>query len=110
MFLNPLVIATIEIQAKDAGINIFQPKFINWSYLNLGKVPLIQININRNTAILLKNQINGIQPSFAPGISESGNGARHPPKNKVVARAETVTIFMYSAKKNKANFKEVYSV
>ncbi len=98
------------IQARDAGINIFQPKFINWSYLNLGNVPRIQINTNKKTAILLKNQISGIQPSLAPGISESGNGALQPPKNKVVANAETVTMFMYSARKNKANFKEEYSV
>ena len=70
----------------------------------------IQINTNKKTAILLKNQIKGIQPSLTPGINEIGNGALHPPKKRVVARAETVTIFMYSAKKNSANFNEVYSV
>jgi hypothetical protein len=35
---------------------------------------------------LPKNQISGTQPSFAPGINEKGNGARQPPKNKVVAK------------------------
>jgi hypothetical protein len=68
------------------------------------------MNTKRKTAILLKNQISGIHPSLTPGINEIGNGALQPPKNNVVARAETVTIFMYSAKKNSANFSEVYSV
>jgi hypothetical protein len=68
------------------------------------------MNTNKNSAILPKNQISGTQPSFAPGINEKGNGARQPPKNKVVAKAETVTMFMYSAKKNRANFKDEYSV
>jgi hypothetical protein len=39
-----------------------------------------------------------------------GQGARQPPRNNVVAKAETVTMFMYSAKKNNANFKDEYSV
>ena len=38
------------------------------------------------------------------------NGARHPPKNSVVAIALTVAILTYSAKKKSANFKEEYSV
>ena len=34
----------------------------------------------------------------------------HPPRNIVVATADTVTIFVYSARKNKANFIPLYSV
>src|SRR5690625_2235645 len=38
------------------------------------------------------------------------NGARHPPRNKVTATAETLTMLMYSARKNIANFMLEYSV
>src|SRR6478672_5699172 len=38
------------------------------------------------------------------------NGACQPPRNKVVASAETVAMLMYSARKNSANFNELYSV
>src|SRR5690606_4434174 len=37
------------------GINIFHPKFINWSYLNLGKVHLIHIKKKINPKIFKKN-------------------------------------------------------
>ena len=39
-----------------------------------------------------------------------GHGARQPPRNSVVASAETVTMLTYSARKNSANFSEEYSV
>ena len=42
--------------------------------------------------------------------SDSGHGARQPPRNNVVARADTVVTLMYSARKNIANFSEAYSV
>ena len=38
------------------------------------------------------------------------NGACQPPRNSVVASAETVAMLMYSARKNSANFSELYSV
>ena len=43
-------------------------------------------------------------------IADSGHGARQPPRNSVVAIAETVTMLTYSARKNSANFSEEYSV
>src|SRR6478609_2071990 len=53
----------------------------------------------------------GHQPELAPSQNcVMGQGARQPPRNSVVARAETVTMLTYSAKKNRANFSEVYSV
>ena len=52
----------------------------------------------------------GHQPSLAPDQIEIGQGARQPPRNRVVASAETVTMLMYSARKNIANFKDEYSV
>ena len=36
----------------ESGINIFQPKFINWSYLNLGIVHRIHIKKNMKNNIL----------------------------------------------------------
>ena len=56
------------------------------------------------------NQITGIQPSFAPLHRLIGQGARQPPRNSVVHSAETVTMLMYSARKNSANFSDEYSV
>src|SRR6201994_4021321 len=56
------------------------------------------------------NQTTGSQPSFAPAQSESGHGARQPPRNSVVATAERVTMLTYSARKNSANFSDEYSV
>src|ERR1700754_3502288 len=65
---------------------------------------------NRKTSILPMNQTIGSQPSFAPAHKLSGHGARQPPRNNVVAIAETVTMFTYSARKNSANFSDEYSV
>src|SRR3954469_20407907 len=56
------------------------------------------------------NQTTGNQPSFAPAHSDSGQGARQPPRNSVVATAERVTMLTYSARKNRANFSDEYSV
>ena len=56
------------------------------------------------------NQSIGHQPEFAPCQSDSGHGARQPPRNSVVASAETVTMLMYSARKNIANLNDEYSV
>ena len=47
---------------------------------------------------------------LAPGHTEIGHGARQPPRNSVVASAETVIMLMYSARQNSANFSEEYSV
>src|ERR687890_2702737 len=65
---------------------------------------------NSATTTLRKNHSSGHQPVFAPSQSEIGQGARHPPRNSVAASAETVTMLMYSARKNSANFSDVYSV
>src|SRR5918911_2448611 len=67
---------------------------------------------NRNTQVLRMNQSTGHQPvlSTPPPIADSGNGARQPPRNRVVAIAETVTMLTYSARKNSANFSDEYSV
>src|SRR4028118_1861390 len=59
---------------------------------------------------LPRNHSTGQKPSLAPSQMEIGQGARQPPRNMVVANAATVTMLMYSARKNRANFKLEYSV
>src|ERR687898_1885597 len=68
------------------------------------------MNTKMKRKSLMVNQSTGHQPSLAPSQSDSGQGARQPPRNSVVASAETVTMLMYSARKNRANFSDEYSV
>ena len=64
-----------------------------------------------NSSTLSTNQRTGHQPSLAPSqIDSRPKGARQPPRNSVVASAETVTMLTYSARKNSANFSDEYSV
>src|SRR5437763_13640925 len=59
-----------------------------------------------------RNQSTGHQPVLSTlwSIDDSGHGARQPPRNSVVASAQTVVTLMYSARKNIANLIEAYSV
>src|SRR3954454_5538304 len=59
-----------------------------------------------------KNKSTGPQPVLSTlwSMSDSGHGARQPPRNSVVASAETVVTLMYSARKNIANLIDAYSV
>src|SRR3954454_7801610 len=61
---------------------------------------------------LSRNHSTGHQPVLSTlwSMSDSGKGARHPPRNNVVASAETVVTLMYSARKNIANLIDAYSV
>src|SRR3954449_7278577 len=61
---------------------------------------------------LARNHRIGHQPvlSTPSSTSDSGHGARHPPRNSVVAHEATVVTLMYSARKNIANLIEAYSV
>src|SRR5665647_1017689 len=67
---------------------------------------------NRNMIVFSRNHSSGHQPVLSTPLSmdDRGNGARHPPRNMVVASAETVTMLTYSERKNSANFSEEYSV
>ena len=69
-----------------------------------------QKNTNRNTHILITNHSTGTQPALVAPIRLSGHGACHPPRNRVVASADTVAMLMYSASMNMANLSEEYSV
>src|SRR3569833_2828007 len=99
-----------RIQTSPTGTRNFQPKCMNWSYRSRGSVPRSQMNTNSARITLAVNQSSGHQPELAPSQTvEIGNGARQPPRNSVAARAETVTMLMYSARKNSANFSDEYS-
>src|SRR3954469_8394596 len=67
---------------------------------------------NRQKNTLPRNHSNGHQPVLSTplSIADSGQGARQPPRNNVVASAETVATLMYSARKNMANLIDAYSV
>src|SRR5438034_169220 len=73
-------------------------------------VPRSQTKMNRTISSLMVNQSIGHQPLFAPLHNETGQGARQPPKNSVAHSADTVTMLMYSARKNSANLSDEYSV
>src|ERR671916_800607 len=66
------------------------------------------MNTNRNTNVLIRNARNCSQPLALR--NDSGHGHIPPPRKRVVAIAETVTMFTYSARKNSANFSDEYSV
>src|SRR3954463_9456144 len=61
---------------------------------------------------LPRNQSTGHHPVLRTplSIAARGHGARQPPRNRVVASAETVVTLMYSARKNIANLIDEYSV
>src|SRR5689334_19777546 len=66
------------------------------------------MNRNRNRKVLIRKASICSQPlEFR---NDSGQGHMPPPRNSVVAMAETVTMFTYSARKNSANFSDEYSV
>src|SRR5664279_2945224 len=76
-----------------------------------GRVPRSHTNTKMMMTILMTNQSIGHQPELHPlQIACKPHGARQPPKKSVVASAETVTMLMYSARKNIANLKDEYSV
>src|SRR4028119_1521673 len=75
-----------------------------------GSTPRSQTKKKMKTSVLDRNHTIGNQPSDIHSTREAGKGACQPPRNSVVASAETVTMLMYSARKNMANLSEVYSV
>ena len=91
---------------NENGKNIFQPNFINWSYLYLGTIALTKAKrINRNN-ILKINQI-------ALGIALKGKmfiGDNHPPKKSIEPSAHINNMFAYSPSQNIAYIIPEYSV
>src|SRR5215217_2159386 len=98
------------IQASETGISTFQPSPMNWSYRIRGSVPRSQKNTNMKVHTLATNHSSGHHPVLAPSHMLIGHGACHPPRNSVVASAETVNMLTYSASMNIANLIDEYSV
>ena len=80
-------------------MSTFQEKFNNWSNLTLGNVHLIHSMTKTRKYVLIKNQT-------IPGRI----GPWYPPRKNVVAMAHTIKIFVYSARKKRANLIQEYSV
>src|SRR5829696_449704 len=75
-----------------------------------GSTPRSQMKKKMTVAVLDRNQMIGKKPELIHSTCENGQIGCQPPRNSVVASADTVTMLMYSARKNIANFSEVYSV
>src|ERR687898_382227 len=75
-----------------------------------GRVARSHMKKNRNPHTLAVNHSSGHQPVLAPSHMLIGHGACQPPRNNVVASAETVVMLTYSASMNIANFSDEYSV
>src|SRR5688572_32960255 len=75
-----------------------------------GSTPRSEMKKKMKTIVLERNQTIGNQPSDIHSTVENGQLGCQPPRNSVVASAETVTMLMYTARKNIANFSDVYSV
>src|SRR6478609_2082139 len=75
-----------------------------------GSVARSHMNTNRNSHTFAVNHSSGHQPVLAPSRMLIGHGACQPPRNSVVASADTVVMLTYSASMNIANFNDEYSV
>src|ERR1700760_31644 len=102
--------ATVMIQTSEIGISTFQPSPMNWSYRMRGSVARSHMKPKRNVHTFMTNHSSGHHPLFAPSIMLNGNGGCQPPRNSVVASAETVAMFTYSASMKIANPSDEYSV
>lgn len=90
--------------AKDTGNNTFQPKFINWSYLYLGKLALINTNKKLTTHILILKLI------LAGKKSKKLKKGNQPPQKRFIHKPDISNILAYSLIKNRAKTNEEYSV
>jgi hypothetical protein len=78
----------------EIGSNIFQPRFITWSYLNLGKVHRTQINKKIMHTTLAMNHRTEMTPPMIPDGQGLGSQGRKldPPKNKATKTPEPTMI------------------
>ena len=75
-----------------------------------GRVARSHMNPKRNTQTLATNHSSGHHPLLAPSHMLNGHGACQPPRNSVVARADTVVMLTYSASMKIAKPSDEYSV
>ena len=94
------------------GKRYFHSRVNNWSILNRGKVHLNHIMIQMIKKVFPMYHTNGGMKSIMwlnPPQPPTWNGI-HPPRKTVAAMEATINMFMYSARKKKANFIPEYSV
>src|SRR6476646_2699399 len=75
-----------------------------------GNVARNQKKKNMKVQTFATNHSSGHQPWFAQSHMLISHGACHPPRNNVVASADTVVMLTYSASMNIANLIDEYSV
>ena len=101
------MLGTNIIKATHRGNKFNQHNWINWSYLNLGKVALTQTNKKQNIHV------------FKPKIKDCKlirdsltkiSGRWYPPKKNIAVIHENNTIELYSAKKKKTKGTDECSV
>ena len=91
---------------SDIGKNIFQPSFINWSYLYLGTIAFTKENkTKRNNIFSISHIKSGIKLKGKASI-----GGSQPPKNKIEPNEHINNIFAYSPSQNIAYIIPEYSV
>jgi len=102
--LKATKIQNVKIRyVKEIGKKIFQPKFINWSYLYRGKAALI------TTYKITKKQTFKLNQKKSGKISKNIKGANHPPQNNITFKQLIINILAYSPKENKAKVIAEYS-
>ena len=92
----------MSIFTNAKGIKLFQPRFINWSYLKRGNVQRINIKNNINPtafAISTPTPMSENNQGATCKATQSIPGKLYPPKNKVLKITEVINILMYSANK-----------
>ena len=109
-----MTIPVTRIFASASGSITFQPRFINWSYLKRGIDQRTQIKKNRIGISYAAKTLNWAIASIGEPVGKASfsykKGTSQPPKKRRTIIADAVTIFAYSAKKNRPNFIPEYSV
>ena len=102
----------MRILTRLIGRRYFHSRVNNWSILKRGNVHLNHIISQMIKAVLPKYQKSGGMKSITwlnPSQPPICNGI-HPPRNTVAAIEATMNMFIYSARKKKANLIPEYSV
>src|SRR5439155_8314065 len=104
--MNP---ATMMMFTIASGKNTFHPILIRMSYFSRGIVQRTHTKTNIRNPTFSRNERNERRkpPNVAGSLYQ---GMSHPPRKRVVRRADIVNIDMYSPMKKSANFIDEYSV
>src|SRR5688572_28337447 len=106
------ITAVTKIFAGASGINLRQPRSINWSYRKRGHIQRTQIITISSKAILPRKIPMCARPrqTVSAASLRPNHGSVQPPRKSVTIMAEAAIMFAYSPMKKSANFIELYSV